>query len=307
MRVIEVLVPLEDSATVARTGSTHSWDTATTPDGSRDDDAATQWFSGGVAPIPGTNAKMQHLKRYGFTTPAEAVRYPLSYLKVRTICFGGGPTSDPGVPTNDTIVYADSICLVKGGTILTSMDKGDETDQYLGVYETRDYTFTRADLETLGITRAELLASPADFGAAIGMRNLDADAAAGNFNRVDMLALVFGLLVDEDDMDYHKAAMAGGWKAAAAPSALPSVSSSAAIFSDVPDDVTLIELTVRTADLVIRWNIPGATTAATTTNGNTYAAGGTYKLHGNKDTFLAARGIQSGGTAAGTITYWKAA
>lgn len=246
---------------------------------------------------------MEHLKRYGFTTPADAVRYPLSYLKVRTICFGGGPTSDPGVPTNDTIVYADSICLVKGGTILTSMDKGDETDQYLGEYETRDYTFTRADLETLGITRAELLASPADFGAAIGMRNLDADAAAGNFNRVDMLALVFGLLVDEDDMDHYRAGQGGGWEVLAK-EALPAVSSSTQLFANVPDGCTRIELTVRTADVVIYWNLPGGTTAATTTNGNTYAAGGTYQLPVNKGTALAARAIQSGGTAAGWITYW---
>lgn len=297
MRLIEVEVELNTPANVARTGGTRDWDIVANPTRSKSADGSYNIING-AAPVAGTSVKMNYLQRAGFTTPARLLQLPLHSIKVKAIVNGGGA----GSPTTDTIVYAESVCLVKGGSVLTSVDKGDGATTFTGV-NTRYYTFGPADLATLGIVRvSDLLANPTDFGAVIGLTSDDTIASQSHYAQVDQLALVFVLIAEDDDMDAYRAGLGGGF-ITISDEALPSVSSSTQIFANVPNDCTLIELTVRTADLVIRWNAPGGTSAATTTNGNTYPAGGTYLLTGNKESFLAARAIQSGGTAAGWITY----
>lgn len=308
MRLIEVEVELANSANVARTGGTHDWDVVANPDNSESADGSYQSIVA-PAPVPGFDIKMNYLKRQGLTTPSALLAYPLYAVKVKLVANAGGPTTSEDPPA-DTVCYTDSVCLVKGGSILTSVDKGTEAagTEWTGV-ETRYYTFTQADLATLGITRVgDLFGDPNDFGAAVGLSSDDSIPAAptGHYAQVDQLALVLVLLVQEEDMDHYRAGLGGGFEVLLAEE-MPSVAISAAIFANVPEGCTLIEFTPRVADVVIRWNPPGEGGVATTANGNTYVAGVTHLLHGNYSTFLAARAIESGGTATGWITYKKVA
>ena len=304
MRFIEVEVELTTSSTVARSGGTRDWDVVGFPDRSKSADGSYNIIDGAMSP-PGNVIKMNYLQRVGFTTPARLKNLPLYAIKVKAIVNGGGPGSDDETVT-DTVVYAESICIVKGGSVLTSVDKGVAGSTFTGV-ETRYYTFSSADLVTLGVVRvSDLLADPANFGAVIGLTSDDTVASQSHYAQVDQLALVFVLIEEEEEMDAYHSGKGGGWEVAAR-EALPSVATSIAPFANVPDDCTMIELTVRTADVVINWNLPGGSTAATTAIGNTYVAGLTHRLYGNKQTFAAARAIQSGGTATGWITYWKVA
>lgn len=297
MKLIEVVQELTSSSNVARTGGTRDWDIVANPDRSKSADGSYNIINGAMLP-PGSSVKMNYLQRVGFTTPARLLQLPLHSIKVKAVVNGGGLASP------DTLVYAESVCLVKGGSVLTSVDKGDAVTTFLGV-ETRYYTFGPSDLATLGITRVgDLLSDPSDFGAVIGLTSDDTAASQSHYAQVDQLALVFVLIEQEDELDAYNAGRGGGF-VVAAKEAMPSVSSSTQIFANAPDGCCMIEMTVRTADLVISWNEPGDTDAATTTNGNTYAAGGTYRLYGNQDSFKQARAIQSGGTTAGWITYWK--
>lgn len=292
MRLIEVEMPLDNSANVARLGATLDWDVVANPDRSKLDDADENVISG-AAPMPGNIAVMRYLRRMGFTTPARVLELPLHSIKVKARVRGGP----------DAVCYADSVRLVKGGSILNTVDKGGVSPTFVNE-QTNYYTFGPADLASMSVTRADLFSNPADFGAVLGITTDDTVSVAGQWAAVDQLALVFVLIEQEDDVDAYRAGQGGGFEVALK-EALPSVSSSAAIFANCPDDVVMIELTVRTADLVICWNEASDIDAATTTNGNTYAAGGTYRLYGNETAFKSARAIQSGGTAAGHITYWK--
>lgn len=294
MRLIEIEVPLDNSANVARLGGTLDWDVVANPDRSKFDDAQENVISG-AAPTPGNVAVMRYLRRMGLTTPARVNQLPLHSIKVKAVVRGGP----------DAVCYADSVRLVKGGVILNTVDKGGTTPVFVNE-QTNYYTFTPGNLATLGVTRADLLSNPADFGVVLGITTDDTVSVAGQWAAVDQLALVFVLIEQEEEMDAYHAGKGGGWQVAAR-EALPSLTSSTTLFANVPDGCTMIELTVRTADVVINWNVPGGTVAATTTVGNTYPAGGTYRLYGNKQTFAAARAIESGGTAAGWITYWKVA
>lgn len=300
IRFIEVEVELTTSSTVARTGGTRDWDVVTNPDRSKSADGSYNIIDGAMSP-PGNNIKMNYLQRVGFTTPAELERWPLYAIKIKAIVNGGGAGSDDD-PITDTVVTAESICLVKGGAVLTSVDKGDAVTTFTGV-GTRYYTFSSVNLAALGVVRVtDLFNDPADFGAVIGLTSDDTVGVQGHYAQVDQLALVFVLIVQEDDMDHYRAGQGGGFEVKAA-EAMPSVVANTQIFANCPDGCTLIEFTPRVADVVIRWNVPGGSSAATTTAGNTYVAGVTHLLHGNKDTFLAARAIESGGTATGWITY----
>ena len=307
MRLIEVEVELTTPSNVARTGGTADWDVVANPNNSKSADGSYQIING-APPVAGTIVKMNYLKRQGLTSPSALLAYPLYAVKVKLVANAGGVDVAQD-PPEDTVCYAETVCLVKGGSILTTVDKGESAGAEWQGVETRYYTFDQPDLATLGISRvADLFGDPNDFGAAVGFISDDTVAAVptAHYAQIDQLALVLVLLVQEEDMDHFRAGQGGGFEVISAEE-MPSLTNSSAIFAGVPEGCTLIEFTPRVADVVIRWNAPGGSGAASTTDGNTYVAGVTHLLHGNYSTFLAARAIESGGTATGWITYKKIA
>lgn len=80
--------------------------------------------------------------------------------------------------------------------------------------------------------------------------------------------------------------------------ALPSVSSSTALFANAPANTRKIVLTIRVATLSLRFS-----GKATTANGHDFAVG-THDLLMNQGAAQACRAIESGGTTTGFITYF---
>lgn len=297
MRLLTVDVAFTGAfSTVARTGSSASgiWNVAGFPDRARTADAA--YLSTTLGPMAGATRKTEHLQGVGFTTPSAAKRYPIHRIGVKV-------TADAGSGAGDTTdVRTDDVHLVKAGVILTSVDAGDATTarQWGGV-ETKTYWFTLANLETLGVTRADLQNNPADFGAAIGFLEDDSAGSYGLFAVVDYLGLVFEYLVDDEDMDYFAAGQRGGWKPLLT-EAIPTVSSSAQIFANAPVGTQLIWIDIRGQDLYLETD--GTAASATAGSGIPLYAGGHYWLSLNKSRALNCRAIQAGATTTGTIMYF---
>lgn len=298
MKLIEVPFSINTPTSVSRGPGGTAWDLAV--DRSKEDDATYQQMVGPY-PAAGMLWYSERLVRQGFTTPAKISQYPLHSLVVSLNADGGG--------VGATDVYADQVYLVKGGSILTSVNNG-TTTRFTGE-QTQRYTFTAAQLASLGVTRLDLLGNPTDFGCAAALTIDDTVAIAGFVPQIDQLSLIAVLMVEEESMDYHRAAKAGGYRVLLE-EAMPSISSSTQIFANAPAGTVFIDVRVDTADLVIRFNTAAVSggvmtdtiSAATTSNGLKFFANERPRLPMNQQTAKRARAIQSGGTTTGWIVYW---
>lgn len=106
-------------------------------------------------------------------------------------------------------------------------------------------------------------------------------------------------------MDFYRAAEENGWTVLSGAGSLPSMASSASLFSTAPGGARMVVFCLRssTSTAVATIRSDGGTATAGG-NGIDYGMGGPYALPLNAAELANVNGIQSGGTVTGWFEYW---
>lgn len=288
IRTIEV--QLNAFTSVPRTGSTQAWDSTVDLIEAKTDDGVFVFKN--PTPVNGLAFTWEYLQGIGITAPASWGRV----LNLRTLAIRARVSGSDVAHDID-----DSIRLIKGG-VFVGADKATNADFTNGnLY--RSWTFSQAELLSLGITKDTIKANPADFGAAFGMHSDGTSPSTNAYGMVDQLTLIAEVLVPGGIFDMDRQLLLQGGLEVLSQEAMPACSVSTAIFANAPLGCQGALLTIYSggADVTIRFD--GGT--ATTTSGNKYYAGDTAQwLPFAKDQLKLATAIQSTTTATGWITYF---
>jgi len=289
-------------ANVARTGSDQNWGDESNAQTSNNLYAS----AGNPIHVDGVTAIYHYLKASQLVSRVPE-RARILGIKLYIERAQDSPTGPAGGCV-DLEVY-----IVKNGSIVTLENKA-----LAGAWGTTETTVSYGGATDLwGTTWSANQINSAGFGFVLAVTANGGDDGEGGFYTADPLVdHMYAEIFYEGskssppnqtfevpiEMDYHKSALAGGFRAIDS-ERITSLSSSTQIFANCPDDCTTIELTVRTQGITLTKDGKAATASGI---GNDYATG-TYMFSGNAEEFKRYRAIQQTASAEIYITYLKPA
>lgn len=288
--VVQYIIPFDAFTSVARIGSTQAWNLNLSSAQSSDD--ARVYMN--PVPMGGSNQKMQWLQGLGLSTAANYLKRAMDLRGVEIVYEVDGSST--------TVIKDDLVHLITSSTIRSSTNVGLNTAIADGDV-VRYGALTRADWQdAFGLTLAVLKSNPSDVGAVLGLTADDSVSVTGDWPRVDRLALRVtvwepsgGLLLDRELFKH-------GGLVCLLEEAIPTISSSTAIFANAPTGTKAILMSVYSGGADVLVMLDGGT--ALTTKGLRYYAGDSAQLIPIAyDQALLAKAIQSAATATGWIVY----